>query len=285
MRANLKSKFLYAFLLLVASAANAQQVVRYEAADFEGKMTTVEAVFRKPTSENNRKALVILHHGGGWGHGTTAQYAQFFSERGFTTLEPRMFNGSRKNELTYLTDVYAALKFLGQQPDVDKNQISVMGLSFGANIVIFSATKWANQKYSDDQLTFKSYAAFYPTCWKHNSLIKRTLPSRFKSPTAPDDLEDTWVTRPLQIFTGTDDDYDERDANACKEFINAIPDTQQREMTTVVQYQGATHGWDQQSRSFYEPGACKGRGCTNNNVSNAEVTLKAKQDLLKFLMD
>jgi len=196
-----------------------------------------------------------------------------------------MFNGPRKSELTYLTDVYAALKFLGQQPDVDKTQISVMGLSFGANIAIFSATKWANQKHSDGQLGFKSYAAFYPTCWKHNSLIKRTLPSRFKSPTAPDDLEDTWVTKPLQIFAGTEDDYDERDANACKEFIAAIPDTQQREMTTIVQYQGATHGWDQQSRSFFEPGACKGKGCTNNNVSNAEVTLKAKQDLLKFLTD
>jgi dienelactone hydrolase len=109
------------------------------------------------------------------------------------------------------------------------------------------------------------------------------VPSKFKLPKIPDDMEDKWMGSPLRIFAGTKDDYDDRDPNACSEFIDSIPDEKQKNMTSIVQYENATHGWDQKSKNFYEPVACKGKGCRNNNVYNKEITEKGIEDAFKFL--
>lgn len=276
-------KKLIAGLMLCSTAVQAQEIIKYEFMDMDGQKNTVEAVLRVPKSNANKKALVILHHAGGWGHGTTTQYADLFIERGFVTLEPRMFNARPKRPTEYLGEVFGALKYLADQPSVDKTQISVMGLSLGGILTLISATDWANKKFTDGTIKFKSHAPFYPVCWAHVAGMKRTLPARFKLPKTPDDFEDKWIGSPMKIFAGTHDDYDDRDPNACREFIDAIQDEKQKSVTSVVMYEGATHGWDQQSRSFPEPIACKGKGCTNNNVNNPEITARAKEDLLKFL--
>jgi len=277
-------KVLMGWLLCVA-AVQAQEIVRYDFQNMAGRKDTVEAVIRVPSGDAPRKALILLHHAGGWGEGTTRQYAEYFAERGFVTLEPRMFNVRPRRSSDYLGEVFGALKYLAAHPAVDKTQISVMGLSLGANLAIFSATQWAQDKFGDAGLRFKSLAAFYPVCWPHTATIQRTLPGRFKHSTVPEDFEDKWAAIALRLFVGTLDDYDDRDPQACPDFIAAIPDAKQRSLTSLVQYPGATHGWDQQTRSFPEHVACKGRGCTNHNVHNPEVTAKAKEDLLKYLSE
>jgi len=54
-------------------------------------------------------------------------------------------------------------------------------------------------------------------------------------------------------------------------------------MSSVVVYEGATHGWDQNSTSFREPRyGCKGQGCMIEMRSNPKVTQQAMKDLLDF---
>lgn len=267
-----------------AIASQAQNVIQYEFVDAGGKQRTVEAVLRQPDSQPNGQALLILHHAGGWGMGTTAQYAEYFSQRGFVTLEPRLFNTRPKRLVEYLGEVFGGLHFLMKQPGVQADQISVMGLSFGAHLAILSATEWANRLYTDGTVRFKAHAPFYPVCWRFAAQIKGQMP-RLKMSGLPDDFGVKWVGVPMLLLTGTLDDYDDRDPNTCSEFIEAIPDEKQKSMTTLVQYEGATHGWDQRTVSFFEHIACKGKGCTNHNVHNPAVTLKAKEDLLKFLTE
>lgn len=252
--------------------------------DETGRASQFEAVLQVPAGSTKAPAVVILHHAGGWGHGTTAQYANFLAGQGFVTLEPRLFNVGPDPRRRYLPEVFAALKSLSEHPAVDRNRISVMGLSYGANQSILSATAWAQKQFGIDGLRFRSHIAIYPTCWAFTAAIGRTLPSRFRID-RPEDFADSWGGSPLLVLTGTVDDYDGRDRDACHEFIRAIPDERQRSISRVIQYEGATHGWDQQTRSFYEPGACKGKGCTNHNVSNPGVTAQGMQDLLRFLLE
>ena len=271
-------------IAVLACSVQAQEIIKYEYTDADGKRDTVEAVVRTPKTDANKRAVVILHHAGGWGSGTTAQYADLLSSNGFVTIEPRLFNTRPKHTSEYVGQVFGALNYLSTLATVDPAQISVMGLSYGANLTVIAATEWSNKKFTDGAKRFKSYAAFYPVCWAHAATIKRTAP-RSRASKFPDDVEDKWVGSPMKIFAGSDDDYEGRDPKSCTEFIEAIPDVKQRSVSSVNLYQGATHGWDQVSQSFMEPVACKGKGCVNNNVHNPEVTARAKEDLLKFLKD
>ncbi len=279
----MRKNFLVLALLPFLSSANAEELIRYKFQTPTNQEGEVEAVMRVPATSSMQRAVVILHHAGGWGKGTTKQHAEYLNAAGFVTLEPRLFNSHPRNPLLYMRQVFGALNFLAQHPAVDKSQISIMGLSFGANLSIFAATKWAKETFSSQGLQFRAHAAFYPNCWRHTAAIKRELPERLKVPNLRDDFEDQWLSVPMRIFSGTEDDYDSRDSNACKSFIDAIPDERQKNLTTNIQYQGATHGWDQETATFFEPIACKGKGCINHNVNNPEVTSRAKKDLLQFL--
>ena len=271
-------------VLVLTCRAHAQVEVKIPFVDEAGKSTAFEAVLQVPGGAQKSPAVIILHHAGGGGHGTTTQYASLLAGNGFVTLEPRLFNVGPDPRRRYLQEVFESLRFLAEHPAVDRNRISVMGLSYGANQTIVAATSWAHKRHGREGLQFRSHVALYPTCWRFTASIRRTLPARFRGQ-APEDLADAWVGSPLLILTGTLDDYDDRDRNACQEFIDALPDPKQRSVSRVVQFEGATHGWDQVSRSFYEPVACKGRGCTNHNVHNPEVTARGQQEVLRFLSD
>lgn len=269
-------------LVVVCSTAHAQDIVKYEFLNLDGKQETIEAEIRVPKSEPNGKAVIILHHAGGWKQGTTTQYADILVKNGYVTFEPRLFNSKPKLSSEYIGEVFGALKYVSNVSNVDKNQISLMGMSFGANLTIFSATEWASKKFTDRKIRFKSFVALYPVCWRHAANIKRNLKASEENSKIPDDFEDKWIGAPLKIMSGTLDDYDGKDPNACKEFIEAIPDEKQKAVTTLIQYDGATHGWDQPSKSFFAPTACKNKGCTNTNTNNPAVTEKGKLDLLLF---
>lgn len=280
----MKKWFSTVALVTATLVVQAQEVIKYEFVDDNGRSRTVEAVVRQPTGQPNGQALLILHHAGGWGAGTTAQYGEYFSQRGFVTLEPRLFNTRPKRPVEYLGEVFGGLKHLAQIPGVRPDMVSVMGLSFGAHLTLMAATEWANSKYTGGSLKFKAHAPFYPVCWGFAAHIKRQMPQRMKMPNFPDDAMDKWVGVPMRLFTGTLDDYDDRDPKVCPDFIETLPDARQKALTSLIQYEGATHGWDQRTASFYEHVACKGRGCTNNNVNNPQVTSQAMEDLLKFLL-
>ena len=92
-----------------------------------------------------------------------------------------------------------------------------------------------------------------------------------------------WTGAPVKIFAGGNDDYDDRDPNACQEAIDSLPEPARQSFSVKV-YASATHGWDQRrSATFYELLACKGRGCNNSNAPDAQVTRQSINDLIEFL--
>ncbi len=284
------SKFLLVQAVLAAfSLAQAQQaVVDVSFAGNDGKQITIEATLTQPEkpAAQKRPAIVILHHAGGWGAGTTSQYASFFASQGFVTLEPRMFNhddGEREDTYRHMPTVFGSLAYLAKRPDVDDKKIVLMGLSYGAMLSLYAGTSWAHTKYPLGELRYAAIAPFYPLCWVGKAYISRTI-GKWKNKGYPEAFMDQWAGIPLAIFAAGADGYESKDPKACTDFVASIPDEKQRSLTQVQVYPAATHGWDHgRTFSFFARTGCKGAGCNNTNESNPEVTQKAKLDLLKFL--
>lgn len=275
-------------VLAVSSVALAQQsVVDVSFTGNEGERITVEATLTLPEKPAGQKrpAIVILHHAGGWGAGTTAQYASFLASQGFLTLEPRMFNAGGEGEDTYrhMPTVFGSLAYLAKRPDVDDKKIALMGLSYGAVLSLYAGTTWARTKYPLGELRYAAIASFYPLCWVGKAYVSRTI-GKWKNRAYPESFMDQWAGIPLAIFAGGADDYESKDPKSCTDFVASIPDEKQRSLTQVHLYPAATHGWDHGSTvSFFARTACKGSGCNNTNESNPEITQTAKTNLLKFL--
>lgn len=271
-------------LLMLGSLAYAQQTVTYQYTNHEGNLQSVEATLRKPTGAPNNKALVILHHAGGWSQGTTNQYAEMFSAHGYMTLEPRMFNtrSQMKDSAEHLSQAMDGLIYLAGQPGVDKSQISLIGLSYGSWIAVYAGTDWATKKFTQGQVKFSKIAPLYAVCWLLEQGARKELGS-LRNKAYPANMFDQWTHVPLRFFSGSEDDYDEKDPRTCQNFIDAIPDVTQRNLSSVNVYK-ATHGWDQQKTvTFFEKAACKGKGCVNTNRFDPEVTERVKKDLLRFI--
>ena len=273
-------KIFAATIAFACCFAHAQELVNISYKTIEGNDATYEAIVSRPSSTQPKKhkAVVILHHAGGWGVGTTQQYARFFAENDYVTIEPRMFTIRSKPLIAFVPLAYSSLNYLAQDAAVDPAQISLMGLSIGGDLTVFSATEWAAKNYGTTTLSFAKFAPVYPVCWFHRSIIERKNESKF-----PAGFQDAFVKKPMKIFAGSADDYSSRDPADCQNFIDAIPDKTQKEMSSVVVYEGATHGWDQNSTSFREPRyGCKGQGCMIEMRSNPKVTQQAMKDLLDF---
>lgn len=275
-------------VLAVCSLAQAQETVidvRFPGND--GEQVTIEAAITLPakSAAQKRPAIVILHHAGGWGAGTNAQYATFLASQGFVALEPRMFNtdGEREDTYRHMPAVFGSLAYLAKRPDVDDKKIALMGLSYGALLALYAGTNWARTKYPLGEVRYAAIASLYPLCWVGKAYVSRTI-GKWKNRAYPESFMDQWAGIPLAIFAGGADDYESKDPKSCTDFVASIPDEMQRSLTQVHLYPAATHGWDHgRTYSFFARTACKGSGCNNTNESNPEITQIAKADLLKFL--
>lgn len=94
----------------------------------------------------------------------------------------------------------------------------------------------------------------------------------------------TWTGAPVRIFAGARDDYDDRDPEACNEFVASLPEEARKHFSIHV-YPGATHGWDQKDADFPEKIACKGNGCNVHNRANPGVTKQSIADLVSFFSE
>jgi dienelactone hydrolase len=280
-------KVVLAVVMLACSwGVAAQEVVKVDYVDLTGQPKIVEAVISLPTAPPNRKAVVLLHHAGGWSAGTTQQYAKLLTAAGYVTLDVRMFAkpGDRRGTFEHLAETFGALRFLASRPDVDKDQISMLGLSFGTFLATFAATEWGAATFAQGDLRFNRAALFYPVCWLLQAIATETLHPKYRARTPfPDGSMQRWLPLRTKLFAAGKDDYDSQDPEACRAYIDSIADPKQREATSLVVYSEATHGWDQMPNRWFEATACKGKGCYNSNVPNPAITERAKQDLLEFL--
>jgi dienelactone hydrolase len=244
----------------------------------------IEALVRQPSAGSGQTkypAVIVFHSSWGWAddHEGAAYYAEALSKAGYVTLEPRMFPawGGNGTASSYLPEFFGVLKYAATRPDVDPNRIAVSGFSFGGILSLIAATKWANESYLNGSPRVAAYAPFYPVCW----LLKANV--KGKPSPVPTNAWLEWTGAPVKIFAGGKDDYDDRDPNACQEAIDSLPESARKSFSVKV-YASATHGWDQRSSAtFYEPLACKGRGCNNSNLPDAQVTRQSIKDLIEFL--
>jgi len=279
-----------AALLMVSSCAQqpmqAQETVQVPVAAPGGGdgSRRVGALVRQASAGSGQTkypAVILLHSSWGWAdpHEGVQVYAEALSSAGYVTLEPRMFPGVGGNGApsSYLPEFFGVLRYAATRPDVDPNRIAVSGFSFGGILSFIAATKWANELYLNGSPRVAAYAPFYPVCW----LLKANV--KGKPSPVPTDAWLEWTGAPVRIFAGGKDDYDDRDPNACQEAIDSLPESA-RESFSVKVYASATHGWDQRrSETFYEPLACKGRGCNNSILPDAQVTRQSIGDLIDFL--
>ena len=120
---------------------------------------------------------------------------------------------------TYLPEFFGLLKYAATRADVDSNRIAAVGFSFGGILTLNAATKWANDQYLKGSPRFAAYAPFYPVCWLWKANVKgRRTP-------VPTDAWSEWTGAPVRIFAGGRDDHDDRDPNACQEFIDSLPES------------------------------------------------------------
>ena len=245
---------------------------------------TVEVLVRQPSvgsGQTKYPAVILLHSSWGWAdpHEGVQVYSEALSSAGYVTLEPRMFPGVGGNGTpsSYLPEFFGVLRYAATRADVDPNRIAVSGFSFGGILSLIAATKWANELYRNGSPRVAAYAPFYPVCW----LLKANV--KGKPSPVPTDAWLEWTGAPVRIFAGGKDDIDDRDPDACQEAIDSLPESARKSFSVKV-YASVTHGWDQRrSATFYEPLACKGRGCNNSNLPDAQVTRQSIKDLIEFL--
>lgn len=276
---------LAACLFAAHGAAIAQEVLRIPTTAPNNGQAFVEGSFTRPVNDQADKAypaVVLLHAGGGWEVPVTGQYAKALNQAGFATLELRLFRSEAERAPTrigYLQNLYDALRFLGAQPGVNPDRVSVAGFSFGGILALTSATSWAYERFGRGTgPKFAAHAPFYPVCYGYAAFAKAGRPTA----DLPGDFLVKWTGVPVRIFAAGKDDYDDRDPQTCAEFVSLIPEPQ-RNAFSVTLYPDATHGWDQPSADFFEKIACKGRGCMNRNVANAAVTQTSIAELIGFM--
>jgi dienelactone hydrolase len=247
----------------------------------------LQAVLRRPSDVGNGQALVLIHHAGGFGRGTTTPYAELFTSRGFTTLELRMFDSPADRppgQVALYAMVASALRYLAQQPGVQPDKVSAMGLSLGAILTIGATSQWFYERHQLGALRFHRLAALYPVCWMMTEAAQGRTQGLAGFTGLPAHFLQTFAKLPLLILAGGKDNYDGSNPNACPDFAKSIPDAEQMRLTQVKVYPEATHGWDHgQTYSFVAFNACPMRTtCRNVNVSSPVTVEKGKQDLLAF---
>src|SRR5215470_15411829 len=284
----------FAAALLMVSSCAQQPIVEVPVAAVGGGdgSRRVEALVRQPSvgsGQTKYPAVILLHSAWGWAdpHEGVQVYAEALSSAGYVTLEPRMFPGGGGNGTasSYLPEFFGLLRYAATRPDVDPNRIAVVGFSFGGILSLIAATKWANEQYLKGSPRIAAYAPFYPVCWGLEANVKgrsSSVPTSAWSAVSTEAWSE-WTGAPVKIFAGGKDNYDDRDPNACQEAIDSLPESARKSFSVMV-YASATHGWDQRrSETFYEPLACKGRGCNKSILPDAQVTRQSIKDLSDFL--
>ena len=274
-------------LCFLAQASSAQTWVRVNYDTGAGTpVEQLDAVLRTPPEgAANGQALLILHHGGGFSFNTTQQYGEFFSRRGFVTLELKMFNEHAQEPPPMVTrgQMMGGLKYLAQMPGI--RQVSAMGMSLGAFMTLDASTAWFYEQYQAGALRFHKLAALYPVCWFYAEAVQGKAGDLRPFAKMPPDFFQRWAGIPLLILAAGKDSYDGANPQACPQFVNSLPDPHQAQMTRVEVFPEATHGWDHgRTYSFPVRGGCVGRRhCTNTIVSSPETVELGKRKVLEFL--
>lgn len=214
---------------------------------------SVAGLLQMPPGDGARPAVVICHGSDGV-DGRGAFHAGALHEAGIATLEIDMWaaRGSARgaaarpgSPIDTLPDAFAALAFLGAQPEINPARIGVMGFSWGGVVTLLCATRRHAASLGGDAPLFAAHAALYPVCWAYERVPALALT----------DL----TGAPILIQTGDADAYDAPDAG---ERLVASLRAANGDQVRGVTHAGATHGFDRDlpAQTIVDPYAHQGAG-------------------------
>lgn len=266
--------------------------VGYFTSSPEGKPpNATKAVFRAPVSNQPTPAVLIIHGTGGFGDGRGRALSMALLEENIASLEIDLF-GSRgltpsgKNRLSptwnYLPDIWGALKWLSENPNVESGKIGMTGFSLGGVLTLHMTLHAMRTETSDevnwDELMPKSFVAWYPVC--SGFILAKEEMAQYRK-TAGTEL----ITENLLIIAPTNDQY-EKKSDSCVDFAREVYD-QGPEMVWLVQ--GATHGFDgvhNKSGTFYSRAAEKfGRSGRVSLVQDSRTGNLYRQRVSKYFSE
>lgn len=260
--------FSFIFCLLVAFTIQTSSTKAKSLADGEtgyvyyesyASDVTLEGKVELPDDPKGKLPAIILVHGSAGIGYREATWGEFFRDNGYVTMVINMFGPrsfrpmSGKNVGSY-DDVFDAFNVLKTHPNVDPDQISVMGWSFGGGITVgaMSHTKKRGKGH-----VLKSAVGFYPVCGL------RSLPRQGNK-----DME-------FLLVIGTKDTYSRE--WQCKHVVDEGLERGRR--ARLIVYQGAYHGFDGNKNVSF------------NHLNFGKMTVKpdrtiteqARKDVLAFL--
>ena len=218
---------------------------------------TVAGTLRVPRLDDSPSpgvAAVVICHGSDGVDGRGEFHAAALNDAGIATLEIDMWaaRGTTRgaaarpgSPIDTLPDAFAALRFLGAQPEVDPGRIGIMGFSWGGVVTLLSATRRHCDRLRGDAPAFAAHAAFYPVCWAYARVPALALT----------DL----TGAPILIQTGDADGYDAPDGG--ERLIEALRAAGVDHVRGVT-YKGAGHGFDRDlpPQTVVDPFAHQGAG-------------------------
>lgn len=208
--------------------------------------------------ERQVPAIILVHGSGGIGYREDA-WGELFRDNGYATMVidmfgPRNFTAMSGRNVGSAQDIFDAFNVLIKHPNVDPDQISVMGWSWGANLTVSSTL---HTKENGNGHTLKSMVSMYPNC-------QLTGVSEKGSEKAE-----------ILVVIGSKDTY--TNVELCEELV-ATASARGRRARLIV-YDGAYHGFDGDKSLTFTHGSLG----THTVRSDWEVTKRARKDVLSFL--
>ena len=179
---------------------------------------------------------VLICHGSDGVDGRGGYYAPELNDSGIATLEIDMWAargstrgaaGRPRSPVETLADAFGALKFLGDQPEIDPTHIGIMGFSWGGVVTLLSACRRFADPLRGQGPGFAAHAAHYPVCYAYEADPRLALTNL--------------TGAPILIQTGDADTYDNPDAG---DKLVASLATRGEAPVKGITYPEATHGFD-----------------------------------------
>jgi dienelactone hydrolase len=219
----------------VAGAAGPEPV------EFRAGDITLKALIYRPEGTGPFPAVIAMHDCSGLTTTSGAveskyrEWAQVLVRNGFIVLFPESYSsrglGSQcavrnrpiRPDRERVADAYASRRWLGQQPDVKADHISLLGWATGGSSVLWAVRP--QRKKTDDKPDFRSAVALYPGCRRLDSTA--------------------WSARvPTLILIGADDDV--TSPQDCEHMVAGARGRSAR--ISIMVYAGAFHDFDHPNR-------------------------------------
>ena len=182
-----------------------------------------------------------------------------FTPRGLKSIcetppRQRTFNYEQRRE-----DVFAAIRWLAQRPDVDRNRIAIVGYSNGGSTVL-SALDRTEKLVQGQPIQPKAAVAYYPSCR---------------------DFAEMWsyeIAAPLLLMIGALDDW--TSPHYCERLHDKVKRAQPGASFEVILYPGSHHGFD-----GYGPIQVRGGLPTKSGAATVGANPEAREKSLRRMFE